>query len=175
MHSAVLLVFDILCLCAALYFMLESIREREPRAPYFGLGGAVFHLLLVPVIIWVPILRVPIAILFCLYVLAFIVFLIPGRRNPRALKGSMGHVVGEVRRFDERDTVFARIEGLQSHPEIAQFQDYYQRHPEFKDYDDKRKDGGFPVGPPGTIDHYYAPTKAMTEANWNMCLCKPRT
>ncbi len=170
MHSALLLVFNILCLCAALYFMFESIRERESRATYFGMAGAIFHLLLVPVIIWVPFLTVSITILFCLYILGFIACCVPGRLDPRALKGSMGHVVGEVKQFDERDTVFARIEGLQSHPEIDQFQEYYQRHPEFKEYDEKRIDCGFPVGPIGTIDHYYPPTKAMTEANWNMCL-----
>jgi len=149
MHSAILVEFNILCLFAALYFMFESIRERELRARYFVLAGAIFRLLLVPVIIWVSFLKVPIAILFCLYILSFIACLIPGRPDTRALKGSMGHVVGEVKRFDEWDTVFARIEGLQSHPEIEQFQEYYQRHPEFKEYDEKRKEGGFPVALPG--------------------------
>ena len=77
----------------------------------------------------------------------------------------MGHVLGDVNRFDERDTVFARIEGLQQHPETKQFDEYYQNHPEYKEYDHKRKDGGFPVGPSGTIDNFYPPTKAMVEAN----------
>ncbi|MBW1916364.1 MAG: hypothetical protein JRI86_15765 [Deltaproteobacteria bacterium] len=39
MLTIVLLIFDVICLCAAIYFMVESIREKEHRAPYFGLAG----------------------------------------------------------------------------------------------------------------------------------------
>lgn len=169
MFALVLIIFDVICLCAAVYFMIESLREKEHRAPYFGLAGSIFHLILIPLIIWVPFLKIPITILFCVYVLFFLLCLIPGTPNPKALKGSTGYKVEDVKRFDERDTVFARIEGLQQYPEIEQFEEYYKNHPEFKGYDNKRKDGGFPVGPAGTIDEYYPPTKSMVEANWIMC------
>jgi len=169
MFIGILLLFNIIFLCAALYFMIESFHEKEPRAPYVGLAGVLFHMILIPLIIWVPVLEVYITILFCIYLLAFLVCLIPGKPNPRALKGSTGYKVEDIKRFDERDTVFARVEGLQQHPESKQFEEYYNNHPEFKEYDEKRKDGGFPVGPPGKIDDYYPPTKAMVEANWHMC------
>jgi hypothetical protein len=169
MLTIILLIFDLICLGAALYFMIESFHEKEPRAPYVGLAGVLFHVILIPLIIWIPVLKVPITILFCIYLLSFLLCLIPGKPNPRALMGSTGYKVEDVKLFDERDTVFARVEGLQQHPELKQFEEYYNHHPEFKAYDEKRKDGGFPVGPPGTIDDYYPPTKAMVEANWHMC------
>lgn len=80
----------------------------------------------------------------------------------------MGHVVGEVQRVDERDILFARVEGLQ--PGTEQYHEYYEMHPENKAYDDRRREsGGFPVGPPGAIDKGYPPTVAMTEATFHMC------
>ena len=110
MFALVLIILDVICLCAALYFMIESLREKEHRAPYFGLAGSIFHLILIPLIIWVPVLKVPITILFCIYLLSFLICLIPGKPNPRALMGSTGYKVEDVKRFDERDTVFARIQ-----------------------------------------------------------------
>ena len=112
MFTIILLIFDLICLGAALYFMLESFREKEPRAPYVGLAGSILHVILIPLIIWVPVLEGYITILFCIYLLAFLVCLIPGKPNPKALKGSAGYKVEDVKRSDERDTVFARVEGL---------------------------------------------------------------
>ena len=132
MFALVLIIFDVICLCAALYFMIESLREKEHRAPYFGLAGSIFPSILIPLIIWVPVLEVAITILFCIYLLSFLICLIPGKPNPRALMGSTGYTVKDVKRFDERDTVFARIEGLQQHPELKQFEEYYNSHPELK-------------------------------------------
>lgn len=162
-----LTVFTLLCLCATLYFMFVSIREKEPRAPYFGLVGALFHMLLIPVILWVPLFKIPIIILFSVYILFFLACCIQGKENSQALKGTMGYVRGEVHRFDERDTMFARIEGL--HSATDRYNEYYQRHPEHKKSDDKRRSGGFPIGPPGAIDQYSLPVMAMAKANFHTC------
>ena len=168
MLLTLLLIVDMLVLFVANVFMIQSIREKEPRAPKFGWAGSIFHLALVPLIIWIPSLRVFISILFGLYILFLIICLLPGKRSPRAMKGTMGHVVGEVQRVDERDILFARIEGLQ--PGTEQYHKYYEMHPENKAYDDRRREsGGFPVGPPGAIDKGYPPTVAMTEAAFHMC------
>lgn len=155
-----------IAVCAA--FTVESTVEKEPRAPKVGFTGVIFHLLLIPLILWVPFARPPIAVLFALYFLFILICLMPANPNPTALKGTMGHVVGDVRRVDERDIIFARVEGLK--PGTEQYHRYYEMYPEKKEYDDKRREGGgFPVGPPGTIDKGYRPTLAMTDATFHMC------
>ena len=75
MLIGLLLLFNIIFLCAALYFMIESIHEKESRASHFGLAGCIFHIILIPLIIWVPVLLVP--PLFLLSVPAFLASLLP--------------------------------------------------------------------------------------------------
>jgi reductive dehalogenase len=160
-----LLTLDAVVFFAAGIFALQSRREKETRATTFGWSVVLFHLFLVPIIIGLPPLRLPVAVLFALYLLFILACLIPGRAKPR---GAMDHVVGEAKRFDERDIVFARIEGLR--PGSEPYIQYYEAHPEKKAYDDKRREsGGFPVGPPGAIDGGYPPNTAMTEATFHMC------
>ena len=162
MFAGILLIFNIIFLCIALYFMIESLREKELRAPYVGLAGAIFHFILIPVIIWVPVFRIPILLLLCLYVLALIIFSIPGTKDPLVLKGSLGHVKGEVTRFDERDTVFARTEAKFAQAEELH-EEYYKKHPEYKEYDEYERKHGIWSRPPGTIDNHYQPYLAMME------------
>lgn len=168
MFSGLLLAVDILVIFVALVFAIESSKEKEPRAPKVGWAASVVHLFFIPLILFVPASRIPIGILFGLYVLFLLVCLIPGSPNPKVLKGTLGHVVGDVKRVDERGIVFARVEGLK--PGTEQYGRYYEMHPEHKAYDDRRREGGgFPVGPPGTIDNGHPPTVAMTEATFHMC------
>lgn len=168
MFVPVLLFLDCCILLVVVIFTIESTREKEPRALKFGWAGALFHLALIPGILWVPSLRMPSAVLFLLYGLFLLICLIPGRPYRKALKGSMGHVLGEVERVDERDIVFARVEGLT--PGSEQYRRYYEMHPEHKDYDDRRRaSGGFPVGPSGRIDKGYPPTTSMAEAAFHLC------
>ena len=103
-----LLVVDALILVGAGIFTRDSIREKEYRASRFGYAGVIFAIFLAVCILWVPALRLPIAGIFALGALFGAVFLIPGKPNLRALQGTMGYVVAQVKRFDERDTVFAR-------------------------------------------------------------------
>jgi reductive dehalogenase len=168
MFQAVLLLIDLLVLTICIIFTVESSQEKEIRAPKVGFAGVAFHLVLVPLILLVPLLRIPIAVLFGVYGLFVLVCLIPGRPDPPALKGTMAQVVGNVQRVDERDIMFARVEGLK--PGTAPYQQYYEMHPHKKEYDDRRRAGaGFPVGPPGAIDQGNQPTIAMTAAAFHMC------
>lgn len=70
--------------------------------------------------------------------------------NPRALKGAGGLVVGEVRRQDERTTVFARNRSLK--PGSEQYRKFYERYPQYEEYDARRRLSGGISGPPGRID-----------------------
>ena len=73
--------------------------------------------------------------------------------NPTALKGTKGYIVGEVKRFDERETVFARNRSLR--PGSDEYNRFYAAHPDLKKIDDERRDLGGSVGRPGSIDKPY--------------------
>ena len=70
--------------------------------------------------------------------------------NLKALEGTNGLIVGEVKRPDERDIVFARNRSIR--PESEQYKAYYAMHPEYEEYDTARREKGGPLGQPGTID-----------------------
>ncbi len=70
--------------------------------------------------------------------------------NTKSLKGTNGLISGEVKRFDERDHVFARNRSLPLDSE--QYTEYYNRHPALEAMDAKRRKKGGPIGVPGSID-----------------------
>jgi reductive dehalogenase len=70
--------------------------------------------------------------------------------NPKALQGTRGAIVGDVKRFDERDVVFARNRTIR--PGTDQYRTYYQMRPEYENLDAARRDKGGPLGQPGVID-----------------------
>ena len=70
--------------------------------------------------------------------------------NPKALQGTRGMVVGSVKRYDERDIVFARNRTIR--PGTEQYQTYYELRPEYEQFDAARRERGGPLGKPGTID-----------------------
>jgi reductive dehalogenase len=70
--------------------------------------------------------------------------------NPKALEGTKGLIVGEVKRPDERDIVFARNRSLR--PGSEQYRAYYAMRPEHEQYDTARRQKGGPLGHPGLID-----------------------
>ena len=76
-----------------------------------------------------------------------------GRRtgaNKKALKGVEGYVVGNARRFDERLQVFARERSIR--PDSAEYEEFYQSHPELEQMDAERRTAGGLLGIPGSID-----------------------
>jgi hypothetical protein len=91
----------------AALFLYESIREKEPRAPKIGWALLAALVLLALLTVFIPSIRSTVAVFFGLVLLFGLLFLIPAKTSASILTGSMGHVVGEVKRFDERDISFA--------------------------------------------------------------------
>lgn len=84
--------------------------------------------------------------------------------NQRALKGANGLIVGEMKRHDEREIVFARNRSLR--PDSEQYKLFYKEHPGYEDFDAKRRRMGGPLGHPGTIDRpHQGPNVAATLAS----------
>jgi len=70
--------------------------------------------------------------------------------NQRVLEAARGLIVGKVKRHDEREIVFARNRSLR--PDSEQYKLFYKEHPEYEEFDAKRRKMGGPLGHPGTID-----------------------
>jgi hypothetical protein len=70
--------------------------------------------------------------------------------NEKALKGFEGLIVGEVKRFDEREQVFARERSIR--PGSKQYEAFYRSHPELEQLDSERRAAGGILGTPGVID-----------------------
>jgi len=70
--------------------------------------------------------------------------------NDKALKGVEGYIVGNARRFDEREQVFARERSIR--PDSAEFETFYRLHPELEQMDAERRAAGGILGTPGAID-----------------------
>lgn len=168
MRLAILVVFNLLLIGAAAWFMVESIREHEYRAPKAGAVLTAGGLLLLILLLAVPILRTPIAIFLALVMLGGLLCLIPGRPDARTLEGASGWVVGDVNRFDERNTVFARNRSIP--PDEALYRQYYDRYPQWEEGDTKRRKMGGPLGcPPGRIDNGYQPNISMMHGAFQLC------
>jgi reductive dehalogenase len=89
--------------------------------------------------------------------------------NPKALNGTRGLIVGEVKKPDERDIVFARNRSIR--PQSDQYKAYYAVHPEYEAYDAQRRKKGGPLGHPGSIDRPTdRPNVAATLASLSIAL-----
>jgi reductive dehalogenase len=141
-----------------LSFFISCLWEKEPRASFFALLQ--FLGMTAVLIVYLVLARVGFfktgAGLFLLiagYVLAVLTAVLMLTRigkNLRALQGTKGLFAGEVKRFDERDQVFARNRSLR--PLSEQYRSYYGAHPEREAYDAQRRAKGGPMGPAGVID-----------------------
>lgn len=141
-----------------LSYLISSIYEKEKRAAWFA--GAQF-LCMAGLLLGMWVLNrvgffgtgAGIALLFFGYAaggLAAYVLLRKTGANPQALEGTEGLVRGEVVRFDEREQVFARNRSLR--PASAEYEAFYREHPEYEDYDTKRRARGGALGTMGLID-----------------------
>ncbi len=141
-----------------LTFLISSIWEKEKRASFFGalqlagmlaLSGAFllieqsgfFYTRAGTVILGA-------GILLSIMVLAFLALKIG--ENPEAVQGTLGLKKGEIKRFDEREVIFARNRTIR--PESREYEIFYSAHPEYEDYDAQRRKKGGPLGQLGTID-----------------------
>ncbi|MGD9055130.1 MAG: reductive dehalogenase [Desulfobacterales bacterium] len=141
-----------------LSYLISSIQELEKRASLFaglqfaGMAGAA----LLFAYGWKTGFLYSgsgIGILTCLVAgagLGAVFFVKKTPANPKALQGTRGAIVGDVKRVDERDVVFARNRTIQSG--TAQYRTYYQMRPEYEKMDAARRDKGGPLGQPGFID-----------------------
>jgi len=141
-----------------LCFFISCIWEKEKRASVFS--GLQFLVMFGLVIIFFYLIDIGffktkpgIVLLIAGYIFAVLTaFLFLRRTAPslKALKGTEGFIVGEVKRQDERAIVFARNRSLR--PDSEQYRDFYKEYPEYEAYDAKRRKMGGPLGHPGTID-----------------------
>ena len=144
--------------CIGLWFLLSCIWEKEPRATVFAwlqFLGMLGLLIVFLILAWVGFFEtnVGFAILVgatLLAVLGALLALVRMGKNPKALLGTQGLMVGPVKRSDERDQVFARNRALR--PKSEQYKAYYREHPEREALDADRRARGGPIGNPGTID-----------------------
>lgn len=151
----------VILIFVSLTFLVSSIREKENRASVFGALQ----------------LAVPVVMLLCLIVLqaagffdtgsggkiliggiiliALAVWLIARKTasNPKALEGTQGLITADVKRFDERETVFSRNRVLK--PGTEQYRIFYEDHPELESIDAQRRKLGGVAGKPGFIDRPY--------------------
>ncbi|MBW2048812.1 MAG: reductive dehalogenase [Deltaproteobacteria bacterium] len=153
----------------AALFTYESVREQEARAPKIGAAVTGFHILLGGLILVWPPVRTPVAWLFGTALAVLLLFLIPLKRKARSLRGASGYLAPDpsgFRPMDEREIMFARNRCLipGSEPYIR----YYREHPEHKDYDDRRRQRGGPLGKPGSIDGSYRPNVAMLVSSFEL-------
>ncbi|CAB1080679.1 hypothetical protein D1AOALGA4SA_8358 [Olavius algarvensis Delta 1 endosymbiont] len=141
-----------------LSFLVSCIWEKETRATRYA--GFQFLLMLGLVILlfylkstglfetWAgtTVLILGLILSVCLFAILSLVI----GSNPIALQGTPGLVVGRVKRYDERDIVFARNRTLM--PGTDQYEAYYKLHPELEQNDTARRNRGGPLGRPGSID-----------------------
>ena len=167
--AGILILFQALI---GLSFLFSSIWEKEQRASIFG--GLQFFVMLAMLILFFYLFRTgffhttPGAIVLILgLVFGAIAAVSLAMRlgvNTKALQGTRGLTVGQVRRQDEREIMFARNRSLPSGSE--QYQRFYESHPEYEEYDAARRAKGAPLGRPGTIDKpHERPNVAATFAS----------
>ncbi len=160
-----------------LTFLISCICEKENRAAVFA--AIQFALMLIIVAVFLAahhagFFSTPAGIVVLIFgiLLALGACIFFGRRtepNPKALKGTGGHIRGDVGKEDEREHVFARNRSLR--PESEQYISFYENHPDWKAGDDARRAKGGPLGNTGSIDRPHGePNVAAALASLNIPL-----
>ncbi len=141
-----------------LSYLISSVWEKEKRASFFaalqflGMAGA----LLLFILWWQtgsPYDPGGVIILVFLLVggaLVGLFFVSKSSANQKALQGTRGAIVSDVKRIDEMDIVFARNRTIR--PGSQQYKAYYQMRPEYEKKDGARREKGGPLGHAGAID-----------------------
>ncbi len=160
-----LIISDLVFLGMGAVLFKESIHEQEKRATWIGFLFMLIALALMAAIIWVPMARLPLGIVFGLAAVGGIIFCIPGPQNPRALKGAIGYAVGVIERLDESFSVFVRCRGLREGS--REYKTFYTANPELEEPDKERRKKGL-LGKLGKIDAGYQPNSAMVHAAFEM-------
>lgn len=159
-----------------LSFFISCLWEGEKRASFFAglqLAGMLLMLLLFLYLTGNGYFQTTLgAVLLALALVAAAAafFLLARRSTPnlKALKGTRGLIVGEVKRADEREIVFARNRSIR--PGSTEYDVFYKEHPELEEYDAKRRERGGPLGHLGSIDR---PAEGPNAAATVACLSIP--
>ena len=122
-----------------LFFFVSCLWEGEKRASFFAglqLAGMLLMLLLFIYLGSIGFFQtIPGAALLALaLVTAAVVFFLVVRRsapNEKALQGTKGLIIGEVKRWDEREIMFARNRSIR--PGSTEHDIFYKEHPEFQE------------------------------------------
>jgi reductive dehalogenase len=154
-----LFIADFFIFGSAFYFMVASIREHERHASQVGATGVLFSLLLAALLVWVPLIRIPFAVMVLIGCFFGLALLIPRKPDETILKGSRGYVVGDIVRPDQRDVPFARLRSIP--PGTEYYKRYYAMHPEKEEKDAQRREKGLLGKIPGAIDSGFQPNLAM--------------
>jgi reductive dehalogenase len=141
-----------------LSYLISSVLEKEKSASFFGglqflgMAGA----LILFIYWWTSGFLATasgIGIMICLLIggiAAAIMLIRKTPANQKAQEGTQGLITGDVKRFDERDVVFARNRTIR--PGSEQYKAYYRMRPEYEQFDAARREKGGPLGQVGTID-----------------------
>ena len=159
-----------------LSFFVSCLREREKRASFFAglqLAAMLLMLFLFIYLAGTGFFRTTLgaALLALALLTAAVAFFMLARRsspNPKALRGTKGHIVGKVKRVDEREIVFARNRSIR--PGSTEYDLFYNEHPEIEAYDARRREQGGPLGQVGSIDR---PDDGPNAAATMACLSVP--
>ena len=159
----------------SLTFLASCIWEKEKRASVFAGLQFIFMLALVIAFFSLTAIGFFMTIIgFFLLVAGIILgalgalfFIRRSGPNRKALKGARGLIVGEVKRYDEREHVFSRNRGIR--PGSEQYDLFYKQYPEYEEYDAKRREMGGSLGAIGAIDRPSGGTNvAATLASWSI-------
>jgi len=172
----ILTVFWVALICIfILLFVLFSIREGEKRATSAGAMALVFLVALEMGLFYLKRTwgfsdLVGVALLLGGVAATYGGLFLVVRRTPpntRALQGTQGYILGEVKRFDEREQVFARNRSLP--PNSEQYRVFYREHPHLEAFDAKRRQMGGPLGSIGKIDSpHEVPNAAATFSTFSI-------
>ncbi len=147
----------VLAFLACLFFA-TSIWEKEKRAVVWSGVQFIIVLLLALIFLFLAQNRffdsgtgfLILLILFSSGFGACILLLARMGKNPAALEGSNGLIVGSVSRPDEREIVFTRNDHLK--PDTDNYREFYQKHPQWEKVDAERRELGGPLGKMGKLD-----------------------
>ena len=158
-----------------LSFFISCIWEKEKRATAAALLQFIGMMVVIAVFIAIalagtfhtPIGKAVLIIGYVGVITAAVLLLKRSGPNPRALEGTKGLIISKVSQHDERKIVFARNRSLC--PGSEQFDIFYKKHPEYREYDEKRRAMGGPLGRIGTVDNPNADiNNAMIFASLNI-------
>ena len=136
---AIMLVMDLGIIVFMLIALIDSWNEKEGRAILISELGFLFHILLGPAMVVYPVAQQFGLVYFGAIAVFGLIMLIPGPTNERALKGTMGYAVEDVKKVDERDIVFARNK---LRPDSEEYKTYYEAHSNLEEMDKAIRDTG---------------------------------